>query len=74
MSQSRFRYDVFTNIWGNRLDSAGIAQEFITISKITLEHAARKINYESVKNMPNASPIGHEFTEIRDDSRDFLSR
>ena len=28
-----------TNIRGN----AGIAQEFITISKITLEHAARKI-------------------------------
>ena len=28
---------------GNRLNSAGIAQEFITISKITLEHAARKL-------------------------------
>ena len=28
---------------GNRLNSAGIAQEFITISKITLDHAARKL-------------------------------
>ena len=28
---------------GNRLNSAGIAQEFITISKIALEHAARKL-------------------------------
>ena len=28
---------------GNRLNSAGIAQEFITINKITLEHAARKV-------------------------------
>ena len=42
-SQSRFRYDVVTNIRGNRLNSAGIAQEFITISKITLEHAAWKL-------------------------------
>ena len=57
--QTRFRYDVDTNIRGNRLNSAGIAQEFITISKITLEHAARKlkINYEVVKNMPNAARI-----------------
>ena len=31
----------------NRLNSAGIAQEFITISKITLEHAARKLRYHS---------------------------
>ena len=55
----------------NRLNSAGFAQEFITISKITLEHATRKligIKYESVKNMPNAARIGHELTEIRDDS------
>ena len=28
---------------GDRLNSAGIAQEFITISIITLEHAARKL-------------------------------
>ena len=28
---------------GNRLNSSGIAQEFITISKITFEHAARKL-------------------------------
>ena len=42
-SQSRFRYDVVMNIRGNRLNSAGIAQEFITISEITLEHAARKL-------------------------------
>ena len=28
---------------GNRLNSAGFAQEFITISKITLEHATRKL-------------------------------
>ena len=42
-SQSRFRYDVITNIPGNRLNSAGIAKECITISKITLEHAARKL-------------------------------
>ena len=35
--------DVVTNIPRNRLNWAGIAQEFITISKITLEHAARKL-------------------------------
>ena len=28
-----FRYDVVTNIRENRLNSAGIAQEFITIRK-----------------------------------------
>ena len=28
---------------GNRLNSAGIAQESITVSKITLEYAARKL-------------------------------
>ena len=43
MSQSRFRYDVVTNIRGDRLNSAGIAQEFITISMTTLEHAAGKL-------------------------------
>ena len=43
MSQSRFRYDYVTNIRGNGLNSAGIAQEVITISKITLDHAARKL-------------------------------
>ena len=32
-SHSQFRYDVVTNIRGNRLNSAGIAQEFITIRK-----------------------------------------
>ena len=32
-SHSRFRYDVVTNIRGNRLYSAGIAQEFTTIRK-----------------------------------------
>ena len=37
------QYDVVTNIRGNRLNSAGIAEEFITISKITLEHASRKL-------------------------------
>ena len=37
------QYDVVTNIRGNRLNSAGIAQELITISKITLEHASRKL-------------------------------
>ena len=42
-SQSQFRYDFVTNIRGNGLNSAGIAQEFITISKITLDHAARKL-------------------------------
>ena len=42
-SQSRFRYDFVTNIRGNRLNFAGIAQEFIKISKITLDHAARKL-------------------------------
>ena len=41
--ESRFRYDFFTNIRGNRLNSAGIAQEFDTISKIALEHAVRKL-------------------------------
>ena len=39
----RVSVDVVTNIRGNRLNSAGIAQEFITISKITLEHSARKL-------------------------------
>ena len=42
-SQSRFRYDVGTNIRGDRLNWAGIAKEFITISIIKLEHAARKL-------------------------------
>ena len=32
-SHSRFRYDVVTNIRGNRLNSAGIAKEFFTIRK-----------------------------------------
>ena len=36
--QIRCRYEYS----GDRLNSAGITQEFITISKITLEHAARK--------------------------------
>ena len=31
-------------------------------------HEILGINYESVKNMPNAARIGHELTEIRDDS------
>ena len=55
MSQSRFRYDVVTNIRGNRLNSAGIAQEFITISKITLEHAAQKLR--------NQLQISQEYAE-----------
>ena len=33
---------IFGGGGGGRLNSAGIAQEFITISIITLEHAARK--------------------------------
>ena len=40
-------------------------------------HESEGINYESVKNMRNATRIGHELTEIRDDSTrlwDFLSR
>ena len=37
------KYDVVMNFRGNQLNSAGIAQEFITISKITLEHAVRKL-------------------------------
>ena len=40
-------------------------------------HESLGINYESVKNMPNAARIGHELTETRDeshDSRDFLSQ
>ena len=36
-SQARFRYDAVSNIRGNRLNSVGIAQEFITISKIALD-------------------------------------
>ena len=32
------------------------------------------IDHELVKNTPNAARIGHEITEIRDDSRDLLSR
>ena len=73
MSQTRFRYDVVTNIRGSRLNSAGIAQEFITISIITLEHAARKLRNQ----LPNVARIGHKLTKIRDesrDSRDFLSQ
>ena len=51
------------NIRGNRLNSAGIAQEFITISKITLDHAARKlrnqlrISYEYFENRTNWARI-----------------
>ena len=66
-SQSRFRNDVVTNIRRNWLNSAGIAQEFITKIihhsieihyKIALQHAARKlINYKSVKDTPNAARI-----------------
>ena len=37
------RYDVVTNIRRSRLDSAGITQEFIAISIITLEYAARML-------------------------------
>ena len=43
LTQSRFIYDFVTNIQGNRLNSAGIVQEFNTISKITLDYAARKL-------------------------------
>ena len=35
--------DFVTNIRGNRLYSAGIALEFITISKIALDNDARKL-------------------------------
>ena len=67
--QIRCRYEYS----GDRLNSAGIAQEFITISLITLEHAARKLRNQLriVKNMRNATRIGHELTEIRDDSTRF---
>ena len=34
-------------------------------------HESLGINYESVKSMRNAARIGHEFTEIRDDSTRF---
>ena len=34
-------------------------------------HESKGINYESAKNMPNAALIGHELTEIRDDSEIF---
>ena len=34
-------------------------------------HESYGINYESVKNMRNAARIGHELTEIRDDSTRF---
>ena len=37
------RYDFVTNIRGNRLNLAEIAQEFTTINKIVLDHAARKL-------------------------------
>ena len=36
-------YDVVTNIRGNRLNLARSAQEFITNSKVTFEHASRKL-------------------------------
>ena len=67
--QIRCRYEYS----GSRLNSAGIAQEFITISKITLDmlHESSGINYESVKNMPNAARIRPELTEISDDSPRF---
>ena len=54
-SQYRFRYDFVTNIRGNRLNSAGIAQEFNTICKITLDHAARKLR--------NQLRISYEYAE-----------
>ena len=34
-------------------------------------HESKGINYESIKNMPNAARIGHELTEIRDNSPRF---
>ena len=34
-------------------------------------HENEGINYESVKNMPNAARIGHKLTEIRNDSPRF---
>ena len=34
-------------------------------------HESQGINYESDKNMPNAARIGHELTEIRDESPRF---
>ena len=34
-------------------------------------HESYGINYEPVKNMRNAARIGHELTEIRDDSTRF---
>ena len=36
-----------------------------------MRHESLGINYESVKNMRNAARIGHELTEIRDDSTRF---
>ena len=67
--QIRFRYEYS----GESAQFGWNAQEFITLSKITLDHAAIKlgINYESVKDMPNAPRIGHEVTEIRDASPRF---
>ena len=74
-SRSRFRYDVVTNIRRNRLNSAGIAQEFITISKTTLEHAARKlrdqlrISYEYAECSTNWARINRNpqrFATIRE--------
>ena len=60
--QIRCRYEILRN----RLNLAGIGQEFITISKLTLEHAtgSKGINYESVKNMLNAARIGHKLIKI----------
>ena len=34
-------------------------------------HESSGINYEPFKNMPNAARIGHELTEVRDDSPRF---
>ena len=41
--QSRFSTMALRILGGNRLNLTGFAQEFITISKITLEHASRKL-------------------------------
>ena len=34
-------------------------------------HESKGINYESVKNMPNAARFGHELTDISGDSPRF---
>ena len=55
-------------------DSAGFGLSRRDTVPNTLRCAITYVDRSRVKTMPNAARIWHELTEIRDDSRDFLSR